>query len=166
MKLPPYDTFPIISGDKILLRQVLPSDIKNIVEISYYDSVQATTTEEASVMQEKINQNFRDGNSIHWGIADKVTNRLVGTCGYYRGFEKSAGELGCILLPEFRGQGFMTSAMQLAIRFGLNDIGLNRIWAITTKGNINAIKLLNRLQFVKVADLGNDEIEYELATKK
>ena len=82
MKLPPYDTFPIISGDKILLRQVLPSDIKNIVEISYYDSVQATTTEEASVMQEKINQNFRDGNSIHWGIADKVTNRLVGTCGY------------------------------------------------------------------------------------
>lgn len=30
--------------------------------------------------------------------------------GYYRGFENASGELGCVLLPQFRGQGFMTSA--------------------------------------------------------
>ena len=101
-------------------------------------------------------------NSIHWGIADKVTNKIVGTCGYYRGFENEAGELGCILLPQFRGQGFMTSAMKLAIEFGLKNMELKRIFAITTKENINAIRLLERLQFKKVADLENDEIEYEL----
>lgn len=163
MKLPPYDTYPNISNDKVVLRQILPSDVEDILAISVYDGVYATTVGEALVMQEKNNQNFRDGNSIHWGIADKATNKLVGTCGYYRGFDKDAGELGCVLLPQFRGQGFMTSALQLAIKFGIKEIGLKRIWAITTKGNLHAIQLLDRLQFVKVADLGNDKIEYELA---
>lgn len=164
MNLPPYDTYPTIDGDNIMLRQVLASDIRDLVEISFYDGVQATTVEQAAAMQGKINKDYNDGNSIHWCIIDKTTNNIVGTCGYYRGLDKGAGELGCVLLPRYRGQGFMTAAMQLAIDFGLNSIGLQRVWAITTKQNDKAIKLLERLGFIKVTDLQDDEIEYELRT--
>ncbi|MFV5685249.1 GNAT family N-acetyltransferase [Flavobacterium sp. GB2R13] len=87
---------------------------------------------------------------------------MIGTCGYYRGFEEGAGELGCVLLQQYRGQGFMTSAMLLAIDFGINNIGLKRVWAITTKQNEKAIKLLEQLNFTKIADLDDNEIEYEL----
>ncbi|MBC7774441.1 MAG: GNAT family N-acetyltransferase, partial [Phycisphaerae bacterium] len=118
MNLPPYDTFPNLSGDNILLREILDDDIKNIIEISRYDAVPAKNVDEAAAMQEKINQNYQDGNSIHWGIADKASNTIVGTCGYYRGLDKSEGELGCILLSQFKGKGYMTAAMQLAIQFG------------------------------------------------
>jgi ribosomal-protein-alanine N-acetyltransferase len=162
MKLPPYDIYPTITGDKITLRQILPSDIKDLVEISYYDSIQATTIEQAAEMQDKINQDYYDGNSIHWGIIENETNSISGTCGYYRGLDRGEGELGCVLLPQFRGLGLMTDAMQLAIDFGLKDIGLKRIWAITTKQNDKAIKLLERLNFIKIADLQDGEIEYEL----
>ncbi|MDF2478780.1 MAG: family acetyltransferase [Sphingobacterium sp.] len=31
---------------------------------------------------------------------------LNSVTGYYRGFENASGELGCVLLPQFRGQGF------------------------------------------------------------
>ncbi|MNL20180.1 Spermidine N(1)-acetyltransferase [compost metagenome] len=120
----------------------------------------------AIVMQERIDQDIRDGNSIHWGIIDHSTNKIVGTCGYYRGLDKGEGELGCVLLPQFRGQGFMTNAMQLAIDFGLNNLGLKRIWAITSNENIKAIKLLERLKFIKVVDLEDNEIEYELTPQK
>lgn len=161
MKLPPYDIFPSITGDKISLRQIQTSDIKNLIEISFYDSLQATTLQQATEMQAKINKDYFDGNSIHWGIADKLTNKIVGTCGYYRGLDKGEGELGCILLPQYKGQGFMTLAMQLAIDFGINTIGLKRVWAITTKQNYKAITLLKRLNFIEIADLPNDEIEYE-----
>lgn len=112
-------------------------------------------------MQAKINKDYLDGNSIHWGIADKLTNKIVGTCGYYRGLDKGEGELGCVFLPQCRGQGFMTSAMLLAIDFGINNIGLNRIWAITNRQNEKAIKLLERLNFIKMADLNDGGIEYE-----
>lgn len=165
MKLPPYDIYPSISDEKIVLRQILPSDIRDVIEISFYDSIPAKTIEEATEMQKKIDKDYETGNSIHWGIVNKATNNIVGTCGYYRGLDKGIGELGCVLLSEYRGHGFMSLAMQLAIDFGLNSIGLKHIKAITTKQNDKAIKLLQRLNFIKIADLQDDEIEYELRIK-
>ena len=162
MRLPPYDEFPSISDDKILLRQIQNSDIKDIIEISFYDAVQATTLTQAIEMQDKINMDYNNGNSIHWGIVDKFTNKIVVTCGYYRGLDKGEGELGCVLLPQYRGQGYMTFAISLAIEFGLNNIGLKRIWAITTKQNEKAIKLIEKLNFIKIADLDDNEVQYEL----
>lgn len=165
MKLPPYDIYPSISDEKIVLRQILASDIQDLIEISFYDSIQAKTIEEATEIQKKIDNDYKTGNSIHWGIVDKATNNIVGTCGYYRGLGKGVGELGCVLLPQYRGQGFMSQAMQLAINFGLKTIGLMRVKAITTKQNGKAIQLLERLNFIKIADLQDDEIEYELKSK-
>jgi len=164
MKLPPYDNFPSFSDDKILLRQILFSDIDEIIEISFYDAIQATTAKQATEMQTKINEDYLEGNSIHWGIVDKLTNKIVGTCGYYRGLDKGEGELGCVLLPQYRGQGYMNSALLLAIKFGLHNIGLRRIWAITTKQNEKAIKLVEKLNFIKIAELGDNEVEFELKT--
>ncbi|MBG6236056.1 ribosomal-protein-alanine N-acetyltransferase [Pedobacter sp. CAN_A7] len=166
MKLLQYNNFPNISGDRISLRQLVLADIQDIIEISYYDAIQAKTVQEATAMQAQINMDYKNGDSIHWGIIDNKTNKIVGTCGYYRGFDKGAGELGCILLPQYQGQGYMSAAMLLAIQFGLNTIGLKRIWAVTTRQNSAAIKLLERLNFTKIADLDEDEIEYELKCLK
>lgn len=161
MNLPPYDTFPNLSGSNLLMREIQDSDLEDILEISVYDGVKASNIAQAAAMQKKINQNYQDGESIHWGIADPSNNKIVGTCGYYRGLDKGAGELGCVLRPAFRGQGFMTSALELAIDFGLNHIGLSRIFAITSQKNDQAIKLLERLGFVKIAEIENDQLEYE-----
>ncbi len=162
MKLPPYNNYPNISGDKVSLRQIFTADIEDLIEVSFYDAVQATTLQEAIEMQARIDKDYSDGNSIHWGIVNNQTNKIVGVCGYYRGLNKGEGELGCVLLPQYRGQGFMNHALQLAINFGINNIELKRIWAITTVPNIKAIQLLERLNFIKVADLQDEEIEYEL----
>jgi [ribosomal protein S5]-alanine N-acetyltransferase len=164
MNLPPYDTFQTIASDKIVLRQIHTSDIKDLIEISFYDSIQAKTLQEAIEMQAKITKDYFEGHSIHWSIADPVTDMIVGTCGYYRGLDKGEGELGCVLLPQYREQGIMAPALQLAIDFGLHIIGLKRIWAITSKHNHKAIQLLDRLDFIKITDLQEDDIEYEYRT--
>ncbi|WP_084292553.1 GNAT family N-acetyltransferase [Pedobacter nyackensis] len=162
MKLPPYNTFPTIIGDKISLRQIQLSDVNDIIEISFYDAIQATTLQQAIEMQVKINKDYDDGNSIHWGIAENETNKIIGTCGYYRGLDEGSGELGFVLLPQYQGKGFMTASISLAINFGINSIGLKRIYAETTQENKNAIKLLERLNFIKTADLDDSSVEYEL----
>lgn len=165
MKLPPYDKFPEIMTHTMLLRQVQADDIKDIVEISFYDGQPALTVEDAQEMQDKINADYQNGNSIHWGIAYKHTNVIMGTLGFYRGLDKGVGELGCVLKPEFRGQGIMTSAIKLVCEFGLKDIGLTKIIAITTKQNTKAIKLLERLNFNKTSEVPDDEIKYEFANE-
>lgn len=160
--LPPYAVFPSVYGETIALRQVMAPDIQDLIEISFYDAIQATSVSEASEMQAKIDGDYAEGNSIHWGIQHNATHKLIGTCGYYRGFDKESGELGCILLPQYQGQGYMSAAMKLAIDFGINTMGLKRIWAATSKENKKAIQLLERLNFTKIADLDDDYIEYEL----
>ncbi|MBK5215133.1 MAG: GNAT family N-acetyltransferase, partial [Flavobacteriaceae bacterium] len=106
MKLPPFDIFPHISDCKIRLRQIIASDLNDLFEISYYDAKQAKNVAQAIEMQAKIDKDYDEGNSIHWGIEEISANKIVGTCGYYRGLDKGEGELGCVLLPQFRGQGF------------------------------------------------------------
>lgn len=161
INLPPYENYPEIISDTVVLRQVHMKDIKELIEISFYDSRPAITVEDATEMQEKINIDYMNGSCIHWLIEDRRTNAIVGTLGYYRGFDEGTGELGCVLKTEFRGKGYMTRALKLAIEFGLNNIGLSKITAITTKQNQNAIKLLGRLNFIKTADLQDNEIEYQ-----
>ena len=161
MNLPPYSTFPNIIGDTITLRQIERDDINDIIPISFYDAVQANTAQEAVVMQDKINRDYTNGDSIHWGIAECVSNTIVGTCGYYRGFKNNAGELGCVLLPQQQGKGFMTRAMLMAINFGFDTIGLQRIWAETSVDNHSAINLFERLNFT-VAGQDNNSVIFEL----
>ncbi|MEJ5963366.1 GNAT family N-acetyltransferase [Pedobacter immunditicola] len=165
ISLPPYDAFPTISGNKITLRQIQQSDIKDILEISYYDAVKASTIKQAIEMHDKINADYLQGNSIHWGIADLGSNQIVGTCGYYRGLDKGEGELGCVLLPSFRGQGLMMAAMQLAIGFGIKNIGLKRIWAVTTIDNHKARNMFDRLGFIVIKELPDGEIKYEFVSR-
>ena len=112
-------------------------------------------------MQDKINRDYSNGDSIHWGIAERVSNTIVGTCGYYRGFKNNAGELGCVLLPQQQGKGFMTRAMLMAINFGFDTIGLQRIWAETSVDNHSAINLFERLNFT-VAGQDNNSVIFEL----
>lgn len=162
MNFPPFRTVPQLVNDKITLRPVLASDIPYLIEISFYDGKQAASLEEAIEMQEKIDVNYKEGDSVHWVIIDNRSGQITGTCGYYRGFEKATGELGCVLLPRFRGQGFMTLALQLAIDFGLKKMELKHIRAVTTAQNIAAIKLLQRLGFLKTADLQDHGIEFQL----
>ncbi|WP_347219420.1 GNAT family N-acetyltransferase [Chryseobacterium sp.] len=162
MNLFQYGNFPNVKGSRVSLRQILDTDLDDLVEISFYDAIQAKTIQQASEIQAKINQDYRDGNSIHWGIVDNATRKIVGTCGYYRGLDKGEGELGCVLLSKYYGQGYMREGMLLAIDFGLNQMKLERIWAATSQQNAPAIKLLERLNFVKVKETDDDEIEYEL----
>lgn len=72
----------MLSSNQIVLRQVTNADADDVMEISYYDGIQASNPNEAIEMQKKINQDYLQGNSIHWGIVDSQSSKLVGTCGY------------------------------------------------------------------------------------
>lgn len=165
MNLPPYLIFPEVSSESIVLRQVATDDLKDLIEISFYDSIPATSLKDAAAMQEKIDLDYQNGSSIHWGIANKQTNEMIGTVGYYRGFENGIGELGCVLRPNFRGKGYMTTAIKLAAEFGLMNMSLKKVIAITSPQNDKTIKLLERANFIKTADLPEDEIEYQFVSK-
>ena len=157
--LPPYKDFPNLENENILLKEIEKQDIPTIKSITSYNRVLAKDEIEAWDFIKKIKNNYNNGLSIHWGIFEKQSNQIIGTCGYYRGFENKRGELGCILLPDFRAKGFMKQALQLAINFGYTILQLNEIYALTNNNNIQAKNLLNSLNFELKKKIDEYDIE-------
>ena len=162
MHLPPYNPFPVLATASVVLRQVEESDLADILDISFYDARPAGSIAEASTMLRQINDDYARGECLHWGLAHPQTNRIMGTVGFYRGFAECTGELGCVLKSTFRGRGLMQQAMRLAIKFGLEEIKLQNVIALTDRQNHAAIRLLERLQFQPGQADESSEIHYSL----
>lgn len=148
MNLPPYTSFPELKTGNLLLREVRLVDIPHLLEILTYDGKSAETLEQGVEIIRKIDQNYRDGDSVNWVIENLETRELIGFVGYYRGFENSIGELGFILKAAFRGLGFMSPSLSAAVEFGLNHMKLKQITAFTKPDNEKAIIVLERNGFV------------------
>ena len=161
MNKPPYTRYPKIASEALLLRKIEPEDLPELLPISFYDGKQAETEAEAAKMLQQIEQDYLSGESLHWGIEERSSGKLTGTCGFYRGFKNASGELGSVLLPEYRGKGYMTEAMRLAIDYGFRRIGLKRIFAVTSKDNSAAIRLMERLNFSRTKET-KEEVKYEI----
>ena len=162
--LPPFIKYPLLENDNVLLREIDKNDIPSIKSITTYNRVLAETNEIAWKYAQKIKDDYIKGQSVHWGIIDKKSNQIIGTCGYYRGFENNRGELGCVLLPEYRGKGLMKEALQLAICFGYSNLHLEEVFALTNSNNEQAINLLNSLDFKFTKKI--DELDIEVVYKK
>lgn len=109
----------------------------------------AATLEEGIQMIEKNRKNYREGDSVNWVIEKLDTGELIGFIGYYRGFEHGIGEVGFILKAAFRGQGFMSPCLAIAIEFGLKQMQLKQITAFTKPDNEKSIAVLKRNGFLK-----------------
>ncbi|SDS37680.1 ribosomal-protein-alanine N-acetyltransferase [Mucilaginibacter mallensis] len=161
LNLPPYKEFPELQYDNIIMRQISTTDIANIIDICVYDGKWAVTAHDALEILNKIDKDYQDGNSIHWGIVDIGKNIIVGSCGYYRGFDNDTGEMGFILKSEFRRKGYMLTAVNLAANYGLMDMGLKKVIAITSNRNIKAKNLLTRAGFEIDRTLTDEDIQYK-----
>jgi RimJ/RimL family protein N-acetyltransferase len=62
--------------------------------------------------------------------------------------------LGYWLDQQHTGHGYATSACEAVIQFGLSELDVTDVWAGVTKGNAASEKLLERLGFERVADMG------------
>lgn len=147
MKLPPFDTFPELRDERILLREAREADIPSLLEILTYDGKSPETPEEGRKNLSRIHQNYLDGETVNWVIEQVDTKEPIGFVGYYRGFANGIGELGCVLKTESRGKGFMSPALRLATEFGIAQMKLEQIIAFTRPDNEKAIALLNRNGF-------------------
>jgi ribosomal-protein-alanine N-acetyltransferase len=99
-----------------------------------------------------------------WGIFDKQTGFLVGTCGYHcwvKGMDSKA-EIGFDLAKAYWGQGLMQEALQAAITFGFEAMNLRRIEATIEPDNQRAIGLVKKLGFCREAGLRNGLVCFSL----
>ena len=149
---------PELASDRVRLRAVTPADAPSIVEISFYDGVPAASELDARTMLAWIEADRARGESLHWGICLPGSDEVVGTIGYYRGFDCDVGEVGYVLRRAYRGRGIMTHALELVADYGLSRLGLGAVVAHTDPTNHPSIALLRRAGFTEVASQGSGPV--------
>lgn len=96
-------------------------------------------------------QDYRDGNSLCLSILDREETEVMGVCNFTNIVRGTfmACQLGYALARKHQGQGVMFEALQGAIQYVFDELGLHRIMAAYIPRNERSGNLLARLNFVK-----------------
>ncbi len=147
-----FGEFPVLRTRRTLLRRVGWDDAEDLFaygsdpEVSRFvgwDTYQSLADAEAYIagtIEAYQHQQLAD-----WGVEHIAERRLIGTVGYlwWETLEATA-EIGYVLARPYWGVGIMTEVVQEIMRFGWDEMGLNRIQAHTEVENEASQRVLEK----------------------
>jgi ribosomal-protein-alanine N-acetyltransferase len=150
-------TFPPLETKRLVLREVTPDDADAMFAVRSHPDVMRywgerpwESREQALAKIVELQQTFRNGNAIRWGLALKENGRLVGSAGFwYWQKEHFRAEIGYELHPDEWGKGYMAEALAVIVRFGFEDMGLHSIQANVDPQNKASARVLEKVGFAR-----------------
>ena len=122
----------------------------------YLDWNGPETLERCNEILKIWNQGYIDGWIIRFAIADKVSDKIIGTI-FLNGFEGKRAELGYELSENYWRNGIMSEAINQVLSLGFKKLGLVRIQAFVCEENIASKNILEKFNFKKEGYLRNFE---------
>lgn len=151
-----FGVFPDLHIGDYIMRNMREDDSEEYLKYHSHVEVSRFITEECLPRdtvqaQAEIRYNrelYTYRHSVYWGIAEKYTDRLIGSCGFnYWNKDHRRAEISYDLSREYWGQGIASKAVNAAIAFGFDRMGLNRIEATVPTDNARSLTLLHRFGF-------------------
>lgn len=148
---------PVLSGQRIELRAISVADAEALYNCWSHPDVShwlgappLSSLPETRELIARLQQMSQEDESLRWSIV-LPEGKVIGSCGYNNWQLEGAyrGELGCELLPEYWGRGYMMEALELLLNYGFVNMRLNRIEALCHPDNVRADKLFTVLGFRK-----------------
>lgn len=147
-----FDPFPVLETERTFLRPITYGDLDEMYHYCAVPAVSEYTTWDAHQSKEDtkafidfVMSQYEADKLGPWGIEDKQTKKLIGSCNYLGCDSNSMRvELGYVLSNEYWGRGIMTEVVSRIIQFGFEDIGLERIQAKCMVNNIGSAKVMEK----------------------
>ena len=133
---------PFIVGERIYLRPLEPAQDNHLYstwmndeEIRRYFSIYPTSDTRG---KERLEQLYKDGKHIIFGVVLNSDNRLIGLVGLKEiNYLNQSAEFYVIIGDRsLQGRGYGTEATKLMIRYGFMELNLNRIQTQDMEENI------------------------------
>ncbi|MFN6263050.1 MAG: GNAT family N-acetyltransferase [Chromatiaceae bacterium] len=145
---------PDLFGSRVILRSIQMNDIDDLFEI--YGNIKTMefasdpvfiSKDTVKKMLESVIRLELSGVSFEWAIADRTTNKVIGTCGIHSFSDcRQSCEVGCLLNPSYWQQGYMTEALSLLFSHS-KSWGIKVLFADIDEGNIRSQSLFKKLGF-------------------
>ena len=155
--LPGAESLPTILTTRLLLRALTPSDIPSLFAVfgdpevcRYWSRPALTSIGDATALLEEIDRFFAERSLFQWGIAQRESNTVVGTCtlSSLTPAHRRA-EVGFALARSVWRRGYMAEALPSLVRFGFETLGLHRLEADVDPRNASSIRVLERAGFAR-----------------
>jgi ribosomal-protein-alanine N-acetyltransferase len=154
----PYEQFPHIVADEIILRKIVASDLDNLFEIysnetlfQYSPVMVKKNKDTVANMIEHFERDFHKGKEIFLGICLKSEpNRIVGIAEMFD-YSRDVNmiTIGYRLNDRYWAKGIATKTVAAMTDYLFNDIEINRIQAFVMPENIKSQNVLQRNGFVE-----------------
>ena len=104
----------------------------------------------ADALLREIERGFATRTLLQWGIAERATDAVVGTCTLAAlSAEHRRAEIGYALGRAAWGRGYAAEALPALVRFAFGALDLRRLEADVDPRNARSIRVLERLGFVR-----------------
>jgi ribosomal-protein-alanine N-acetyltransferase len=130
-----FSNLPQLETKRLILRKMTLADAQGIFEYAsdpeltkytewdYHKSIEDSVNFLKSVIQKYENQEISE-----WGVILKEYNKFIGTCAYlWWQPAHNRTEIGYTLSRKYWGRGLMTEAVKEVMKFGFEQMELNRI---------------------------------------
>jgi RimJ/RimL family protein N-acetyltransferase len=157
-----------LETERLRLRAAKLDDLDTWLAVSrdaeevWWGEPRSTLGDARANLEKQIAGQERHGFSL-WVIELRATGEMIGVTGLQQLAEGPEIEVGYRLLREHWSHGYATEAARAAIRFGFDELGLDRIVAVTLPTNRASRHVMEKcgLSFVGVAYVyGQAQVKY------
>lgn len=148
-----FGQFPVLETKRTRLRQITHEDAAEMFRYCAEPDVSRYTTwyphvtiNDTKAFIDHLVNKYSKGELAPWGIEDKATSALIGTCGFVHWhMAHSSAELGYALSKDYWNQGIMTEVAGAILDFGFRKMGLVRIEARCLVPNAGSAKVMEKI---------------------
>lgn len=152
MKAP--DNFPVLITDRLKLVEITQDRSEEYFQIfnddrvtQFYTMPTLTQVRETKKYITWLEDKYQQKKGISWGITLRGEDRIIGVVGFNHYETNHRGNLFGALKYEFWNRGIMTESLSEVIKYGFNELKINRAEAETMLGNKDMQHVFFKLGF-------------------
>jgi RimJ/RimL family protein N-acetyltransferase len=146
---------PTIETDRLTLRRFVPDDVDSLAALlsdpavmRYMPARKPLTRKQAEASYRRVFQLWYQHGYGRWAIVCNADSRLIGWCGLEYLPETDETELLYLFDPDYWGRGFATEAAQASLRYGFEELQLDRIVAVASAENVASRRVMEKIGMV------------------
>jgi [ribosomal protein S5]-alanine N-acetyltransferase len=158
--------FPVLSTERLLLREIVPGDIHSVFEglshpeVNKHFGISFLTLEATQEQMDWYANMVKNDTGRCWAICSLDNSIFYGVCTLnFWNKEHRKAETGYWIFPEYWGKGIVPEAMNKVFGYGFSVMGLHRISAEVEDDNRASISVLKKLGFAYEGTLRDCEIK-------
>ena len=149
-------SFPILHTERLTLRQLNSADANGLFRLRSNEDYCRFTRMKQYVSIEQVldyikrcDTGYMENNSVVWSITLKELDGHIGSiCLWNYSPDIKRTEIGYDLLPEFRGKGYISEAINAVVSYAFDVMSFDVVFAGLVYANEKSVKTLERNGYV------------------